>query len=240
MTYRDDRDALKGRIDELEAKSHSLAEEIARTSQEREEHADLKEAFNRAQAELDRLRAPIPRRSNGGAGLVLFVLVGGGLILSAVSRTRPPNSFPPPLKLEVPPIVMPIQSAPSVDLSRLTATTVKRDFEVRIQSSNQPLFPRGTRCTLTVESEPLAILVTPNEVSLTCDGMALYRVEGVELPSDAKVASSRDAEGVPHLSFRDLAERGEQKTSLTFDSQARTGRVESKSKPLSLSFVFAD
>jgi hypothetical protein len=217
MTYRDDREALKGRIAELRDQSDALEKELAQTATAREEYADLKEAFNRAQTELDRVKNPAPVRPTRGLGLGFFAFMAILFVIMSFNRGSHPSR----------------KAVPEVQKTASLAANGRKDapeqaIQAVIVESDTPMLPRDAPCTFAFKGNPEAGLVS---VRLSCDGMQIYE----KREHDAGFASVGWWAGIP--SFADEAERGAQRTIMNFEGATSSGRVESRSKGFSISFV---
>jgi hypothetical protein len=129
MDYRDDRDALRARVNELE---QALREAGARANRAEVQLADARQALNEREAELRRFRGDVPTKSGrgtsvaialGAGALLLLVLCGGTTAALVYMRSRPPPPAP----------VAPVEAAPSAAVP-----------EVVPQSSSAPAAKPGS------------------------------------------------------------------------------------------------
>jgi hypothetical protein len=179
MDYRDERDALRARVESLEG-------EIATARAENERMRATESALAAAQRENEKLRAEVRRLQPRGnrpsawpiAGLVVcgVAVCAGGAALTLLTRSmhQPPVVVEQPGGDERPAATAVEGPAPKPEREPSPrATTVQ--WEARVRKSDGLAFPVGTACTVRATLRTDGAKGRSPDVEIACGGKSLYR-----------------------------------------------------------------
>jgi len=220
MDYRDERDALRARLENLES-------ELASAHAETERMRATENALAAAQRENEKLRAEVKRLAPKGApqksmapvaaAVLAGTVVAGGVVMAVLVvsvRTRPESGVESPAQASPGATVVEGPAAAPEPQKSPRSTTV--EWHARVVRSQGLPYPADAACTVraTLRSDGAGMQSTP-EVEIACSGKSLYR--------------STDAlAGVSNTSYRIEEAPGPEERSyrvaMTFDDQGtRTG-----------------
>lgn len=178
MEYRDERDALRARLESLET-------ELASARAEAERMEATENALRAARRENEALRAelgrlgPAPKRPLGAAVVLasvvlVFVAAGGALFLIAGTEAPPPPLSP----IDLPgapdePAVRPVAPSPAPD-SPKSARRAVAEWKARVVRSTGVPLAIGTPCTVRATLTSDGTTGEQPAVSIGCAGKVLY------------------------------------------------------------------
>ncbi|WP_437570383.1 hypothetical protein [Sorangium sp. So ce542] len=259
MRYRDERDALRGRVDSLEEQLASARKELedqgdegraARVEQLERQMDEARRVLDQLGRELDDLRGR-PRRSLIVPVLATIAGVGFCAMVAGYAMMRPesyaingpprPVAAPPPEPVPVspapppepaPPPPEPAAPAPEKPLETRTATwkaTVAR-------ATGLPL-PAGAPCTVEAKLTSSGDDLRVPALDVVCGGRAIYRssdpLNGMSMFRSGVEEDRGAAPGtyVYALSYDDKGTRAGERAEVSLDSLGRTGAVWRDSAP---------
>ncbi|MGK3998149.1 hypothetical protein [Sorangium sp. So ce1024] len=252
MRYRDERDALRGRVDSLEEELATARKELedrrdddraARVEQLERQMADARRVLDQLGRELDAVRGR-PRRRPSAA--ILALIAGLGLcaavpvVVLLRSSSEPPaapvgavaHPTPIPVPAEPPPVApapappKPTTPAPARPLRTATATwkaTVTR-------ATGLPL-AAGAACTVEAELASAGDDIRVPSLQVVCGGKPIYRssdpLNGMSMFSSG-VEEEAGAEPGTHvyaIAYQDKGSRVGERAEISLDSVRRSGAV---------------
>jgi hypothetical protein len=245
-TYRDDREALRGRVDLLEeelAASQSALEESRklaggqRVEELERRMAEARKVIDGLQGELDALR-PKPRRYAGPA--VALAMAGAVMVTSAgavgfllLRRVAPPPV--PPARRVTPPLVVAPPPVPPAPTS--TAATPKpmryatAVWSAKVTGSTGAAPPVGTPCAIEAKLHGDGATLGVEALDVRCGGKSLYSssdpLEGVSMRSSraAEEPAAGGAQVYAALRWEDKGTRSGARTQISLDAGRRAAAV---------------
>ncbi|WP_433932187.1 hypothetical protein AB3662_46980 [Sorangium cellulosum] len=255
MRYRDERDALRGRVDSLEEQlatarkqldDHRDDDRAARVEQLERQMADARRVLDQLGRELDAVRGR-PRRSLFApvlamiAGLGICGAVLGHVLLRPASEApvdEAPQPVPVPAPLPEPtsmaPEPAPAPPAPAPERPLRTATATWQAAVAR--ATGLPL-AAGTRCTVEAELASSGDDIRVPSLQVVCGGKPIYRssdaLNGMSMFSSGVEEDSGAEPGtqVYAISYQDKGSRAGERAEVSLDSTRRAGAVWSDSAP---------
>ncbi len=236
MAFRDDRDALKHKAEDLEAQLKAAQAEIDRNRDEAGRAARLEQELAQAREMLQRIEAQLPARAPRASasrvglfvgGAVALAGLGGFLLLRAEPAPVPPPVAsvaavsPPAVQAPAPLATLPKVSPVAPPSPPVTAQRVRWPAKVKT-ATGLPL-AKGAACSI----DAVLRASKPHEVTVSCGAEILYRstdkLEGMahmssgagEQPGLAKdTAQAR-------LKWDDVGARTGPRTQASLDTSAR-------------------
>lgn len=255
MDYRDERDALRARIESLEGALGSAQAEVERMRATEAALEASKREVVLLRSELNRLRPSGPPRQNGR--MALFIVACSGLMVAAFGaafllRSRPPVPPPPPTIQEpvrvspvvpVPPPVAtlvepptPAEPPPPPPPRAKTARTASVEWKATVARSQGGGPPPGTACTIVAELSGDGRGADAREVEVSCGTKFLYRstdpFDGMSSNgSDVTEAAGKSAGTLQYtLVYQDQGARSG-RSQISIDTNQRSGTVWSDNAP---------
>jgi hypothetical protein len=248
MDYRDERDAMRGRIENLEQDLASANQELEerRHHQDPQRIAELEKQLADARRQLDLVGSELERVKGGRApkptGVVVVAALAGvvvamgalGFLLLRGSAAPPPVSVEPPAPPEVQeaPRPTPPKAAPAVPTRR-----VRAQWKGSVTRATGLALAPGTACTIDATLEGRERGVAAKDLTVTCGGTPLYRstdaLEGMSMySSDASEEPGPNASThVYALAYHDKGTRTGARSEVSLDTSAKTGAVWRDSAP---------
>ncbi|MDC0747172.1 hypothetical protein [Polyangium mundeleinium] len=253
MTYRDERDALRGRIQGLEQdlqdariSQQSAEEKRARIEQIEGRMREAEQDLQALRSELASLRGapPQPKKSSLGAplllvGTVLLAITGSVVLL--VAKDEPP---PPPHEPVVSPAVatapVPVVEPPRPETSPAPASArqVAARWEGKVTRANGlPLAP-GASCVVNSTLEGNGDTGRVVDLAVTCGGRPVYdskdKLEGMSMNGYGLGEEGGKALGTFRYAVRysDTGARSGPRTQVSLDSTQGQGAVWSDVVPI--------
>ncbi|WP_437599564.1 hypothetical protein WMF28_42755 [Sorangium sp. So ce590] len=255
MRYRDERDALRGRVDSLEEQLAAARKELeghrdddraARVEQIERQMAEAHRVLDQLGRELDAVREG-PRRSLAVpilamlAGLGLCAMVAGYALMRPASDAIvdvpgpvpavPAEPVPaPPSPAPAPP--EPAASAPERPLRRATAT-----WSAAVTRATGLPLAAGARCTVEAELTSSGDDIRVPSLEVVCGGKPIYRsrdpLNGMSMFSSGVEEDSGAEPGtqVYALSYEDKGSRAGDRAEVSLDSIRKAGAVWRDSAP---------
>ncbi|KYF65793.1 hypothetical protein [Sorangium cellulosum] len=255
MRYRDERDALRGRVDSLEEQlatarkqldDHSDDDRAARVEQLERQMADARRVLDQLGRELDAVRGR-PRRSLVApvlamiAGLGICGAVLGHLLLRPASEAPADGALqpvlvpaPPPEPTSMAPEPAPAPPAPAPERPLRTATATWQAAVAR--ATGLPL-AAGAPCTVTAELASAGDDIRVPSLQVVCGGKPIYRssdpLNGMSMFSSGVEEDSGAEPGtqVYAISYQDKGTRAGERAEVSLDSIRRAGAVWSDAAP---------
>jgi hypothetical protein len=259
MDYRDERDALRGRVDSLEEDLRGARVELAQRGQggEPERIADLerqaaeaRRLLERIEGELQQLRPPRPRTGSLRPALWLFGAASFVALLSVyvvVRRNRAPMPVvsPPPVSVlppepepiaTLPPVVTPPPPPPAEPPAPAHTSLVAR-WNARVTRSTGRAPAPGTACRIeaTLARSKRGIRVDP--LTVQCGAARIYdsteALNGMAMMNAGAEERSGDRQGISTylLEYEDKGARTGKRNQVSINSQARSASVWSDGAP---------
>ena len=199
MVYRDERDALRSRVDNLEQQIEEARREASRDVDRQAKVAELEARMREARSlietlgrEVEGLREPKSTQASGVQGKHAILVVAASLIISTSaffvylrSRSKPPSVYvaastpvavtqepPPPAPVPVS-VTPPDPPAPVVETPKSRAVTAVWAGRGTRSSGSVGLAP-GSPCTVTAELDSTGPEIHENGLVVACGGKRLY------------------------------------------------------------------
>ncbi|WP_437608965.1 hypothetical protein WMF20_48935 [Sorangium sp. So ce834] len=260
MRYRDERDALRGRVDSLEEQLAAAKKELeeqrddgraARVEQLERQMDEARRVLDELGRELDAVRGR-PRRSLAVPILATLAGLGFCAMVAGYAMTRPesyaiqgpprPAAAPPPEPAPVPPPPEPAPAppappepaAPPPEEPSRTATATWRATVAR--ATGLPL-AAGAPCTVEAELASSGDSIHVPALEIVCGGKPIYRssdsLNGMSMFSSGVEEDSGAAPGtyVYALSYQDKGSRAGERAEVSIDSIRKAGAVWRDSAP---------
>ncbi|WP_437278641.1 hypothetical protein WME90_46775 [Sorangium sp. So ce375] len=259
MQYRDERDALRGRVDSLEEElaaarkqldEHRDGDRAARVEQLERQMAEARRVLDQLGRELDAVRGR-PRRSSAApllammAGLGLCAMVASYLLArpgrEMMAVVQQPAAPPPPLPLPAEPApapepapALPEPATPAPEAPSRTATATWNAAVTR--ATGLPL-AAGAACTVEAELASSGGDIRVPALQVVCGGKPIYRssdpLNGMSMFSSGVEEDSGTAAGTYAyaISYEDKGSRAGDRAEVSLDSVRRTGAVWRDSAP---------
>ncbi|WP_438026108.1 hypothetical protein [Sorangium sp. So ce233] len=255
MQYRDERDALRGRVDSLEEQlatarkqleDHRDDDRAARVEQLERQMADARRVLDQLGRELDAVRGR-PRRSLVAPVLAMIAGLGicGAVLGHVLLRPAPeapvdgapqpvpvPAPLPEPTSLAPEPAPAPPAPAPERPLRTATAT-----WKATVASATGLPLAAGAPCTVEAELASSGDDIRVPSLQVVCGGKPIYRssdpLNGMSMFSSGVEEDSGAEPGtqVYAISYQDKGSRAGQRAEVSLDSTRRAGAVWSDSAP---------
>ncbi|XYI02690.1 hypothetical protein ACMHYB_24235 [Sorangium sp. So ce1128] len=256
MRYRDERDALRGRVDSLEEQLATARKELqdhrdddraARVEQLERQMEDARRVLDQLGRELDAVRGR-PRRSLAVpilavlAGLGICAMVAGHVLRGPAPGTTdgvpgpvpalPPEPVPAPSALAPEPAPAPAAPAPERPLRRATAT-----WKAAVARATGLPLAAGAPCTVEAELASSGDDIRVPSLQVLCGGKPIYRssdpLNGMSMFSSGVEEDSGSEPGthVYALSYQDKGSRAGERAEVSLDSVRRAGAVWRDSAP---------
>lgn len=252
MDYRDERDALRARLESLEGALTTAQAELERMRA-------TEAALDASRREIQRLRAEVEHLRSGsrpreGRGLGPLIAVGLAVMAFAfgaayVLRARPAPSpvepapvavvvaSPPPTVEPAVPVPPPRPARPARPTPPARDRSAHAEWTATVTTSQGAAPPPGTRCKVLAELSGDGAEAGVSEVEVACGTRILYRssdkLNGMaNMGSDVSEAAGERAGTLKHqLSFQDQGARTGARTQISLDTALRTGVVWSENVP---------
>lgn len=249
MNYRDERDALRNRIDGLEQDLNAAkqaqqddASKRARIEQIEARMRDTEESLRVMRAELAALDPkPTPKKLTGPliAGMSLMLLVGAvAAVFLTLLRTPAP---PPPIAQQVdttparpPATQIPIPEFPTDDPLKPPPFPVRQakvQWTGQVTRATGLALPAGSRCTIDATLESTGDKQRVPELTVKCGDKVIYdskdKLEGMSM-SGAGMAEEPGKESGTFtyaVSYSDTGARSGPRTQITIDTTHKQGIV---------------
>lgn len=247
MDYRDERDAMRGRIENLEQDLATANRELEerRRAEDPARLAELEKQLAEARRKLDDVGGELARlRGTRRPGNVLTVVVGvvtiaGGVLGFALfAARRPPPIAPPPSR------GLPVEEAPKPIATTPPPAPVVPGLQAKARwtgsvtrATGLALAP-GTACVLDATLEGGARGIVAKELSVSCGGKVLYRstdkLEGMSMNSSGTAEEPGPSAGtqVYQLAYHDKGTRTGARNEISLDTESKTGAVWRDSAPM--------
>lgn len=246
MSYRDEREALKQRVDELEHELESTQKraEQAESAQAKADRLALELAgaqrkLERIQAELSKLQGP-EKKPNTGAFLIVAVAFGIVMLATLAVFVLTVRGAPPSPKIALtmtpidPPAVAPIPPVPEIEppVQPMPVREKTVRWTGKVRSSSGFSLPAGTPCfaEAALKSGPNTSIAM-NELLVQCGDKKLYRLtdplEGMSF-SSAKIFEEPGAEVGSYaysIIYQDQGQRSGKRSQISIDSTWGTAEV---------------
>lgn len=251
MDYRDERDALRARIESLEGAVASAQAEVERM---RATEAALEASRREVQilrAEMDRFRpkqAPQQGSRMGPLIAVCTLLMAGAFAAAFLLRASPAKP-PPPTTPDPPTVATPVVPVPPVTVPEpatppppppappaKAARTAQVEWKATIARSQGGAPPPGTPCKIVADLSGDGSRASVRDLEVSCGGKFLYRASD---RFSGMSNSSRDVEELAGkttgtlqytLSYQDQGARSG-RSQITIDTNQRSGTVWSDNAP---------
>lgn len=249
MDYRDDRDAMRGRIENLEQdlaaanreiEERRRAQDPARLAELEAQLAEARRKLDDVGGELARLRGT--RRPANALAVVIGVMTiaGGVLGFSVFAVRRPPPIAAPPAP------VLPVEAAPKPAVTTPPAPVspvvpglqAKARWTGSVTRATGLTLAPGTACVLDATLEGGARGIVAKELSVSCGGKVLYRstdkLEGMSMNSSGAAEEPGPSAGtqVYQLAYHDKGTRTGARNEISLDTESKTGAVWRDSAPM--------
>jgi hypothetical protein len=254
MDYRDERDAMRGRIENLEQDLASANRELEerRRQQDPQRLAELERELAEARQKLDQVggelervkgkrppnRAPIVIVTVAASVMLLGVVMGVFVFVRAAPPPPPPvvsqpvQTQPDPPQEAQKPAPKPAPPAPAAPKRRASAT-----WKASVTRATGLALAPGAACTLEATLEGGDHGVSAKDLTVTCGGKALYRstdaLEGMSMYSSGanELAGPSAGTYVYELAYHDKGTRTGARNEVSLDTSAKTGAVWRDSAP---------
>jgi hypothetical protein len=255
MDYRDERDALRGRVENLEQELGDAKRELeaqrsddkqARIAQIEKQMADARRMLDQLGRELTELRGGPPKGQTAAptitAGVAVLLLGAGaaGFVLMRSSAPPPPQVTPVAKAVAtvapLPERTQPPQAPAPKPAPVRRATHATWSGKITKATGSAP--PPGTACTVEATLAGANGSVDADEVVVTCGGKALYRstdaLEGMSMNGgEAKERAGKEAGTFVYaLQYDDKGTRTGARNEVSLDTSAGVGSVWRTSVPM--------
>ena len=261
MNYRDERNALRGRVDNLEQELQVAKKELEerrdegeqeeRVKQMEREMADARRQLDRLGAELAKVRGDEPRTSKAPlvVGIVVVaVFLLGGLGFALRSRDPAPVIAAPPPPI-VTPVVAPTPEPPKPAPPQETrpaapepepaapAPTATAQWSGKVTRATGAGVPVGATCSVTATLASSDTRVKVSNLDVTCAGKPLYRssdpLEGMSQYGSSVEEDSGAKPQTYHyaLTYQDKGPRSGKRTEVSIDTIRKVAAVWTDSLP---------
>lgn len=260
MGYRDERDALRGRVGNLEQELHAAKKELEERRDEGDQGEKIKQIerqmaearrhLDHLGAELAEVRgaAPKPNRAALLAGLAIGALslagVAGYVLLRSSSTPVPVVARPPQVatgEVSLPPYTGPVlpEKAPSTPdpappAPERTATAEWSGKVTRVTGAGAPV---GSTCTIAATMSSAGAKVRVQNLEVTCAGKPVYRSsDPLEGMSQNRSSIEEDSGAKPGtyryaLIYEDKGARSGKRSEVSIDTIRKAGAVWTDSIP---------
>lgn len=246
MNYRDDRDALRGEVDNLQ-------QELAAARADQERLQQIEQRLEAAKREIHALEAEVgQRRRKAGPRAALIVLplvvasiavVAGAAFFVVIQRPAPPLPIEP-MATALPvmpgitmPTPVPRPAETATEPSEAAARQVQLKWSATVTKSNAAGVPAGSTCQIGARAVPDSSGMHVVDVKVTCGAQTIYdqagRLNGTsQIDSDAKQRPGPKAKTwVYDLIFSDVGTRSATRNQAQLDSSLKLGKVWSENLP---------
>lgn len=254
MHYRDERDALRGRVANLEEQLAAARKEIeahrdedreARVAEIERQMAEARRLLDQLGRELDDIRGR-PKRSSAGPRVVLgLALVGGAAAWFSMHRSEPQVqvgiAHPAPVAAPVPPGVQtlpaptpaapPPSPPPSPPVPEPAPRTARATWKATVTRATGLPLRAGASCTIEAELSSKGDDIRVPELQVHCGGTPIYRstdpLEGMSIFRTGVDEESGAAPGtyLYALSYEDKGTRAGSRAQISLDSTLKAGAV---------------
>ncbi|WP_437306545.1 hypothetical protein [Sorangium sp. So ce388] len=253
MHYRDERDALRGRVDSLQEQLATAKRALEdqrdddrteRVAQLERQMAEARRVLDQLGRELDQVRGR-PRRSLFVPVLAIIAGLGICSSVAAYLLVRPapkaaagavpyPVVVPIPAPVPVDPAPEPAPATPAPEVPARTATATWKATVTR--ATGLPL-AAGATCTVEAQLEGSGNKIRVPALQIVCGGKPIYSssdpLNGMSMFSSGVAEGSGAAPGthVYAISYEDKGDRTGERAEVSLDSTRRVGAVWRDSAP---------
>lgn len=258
MDYRDERDALRERVEnlqqDLDRAKQDLAENQGDDRQARiaaleRQVAEVQRLGDALRGELDALRGGPPPRPGGTAAKIIYallatVLAGAGWVAIRTAPPSPPVRAPVvPAVVEVPrPVEIPVPAPPPPPVPETAAPTQPAgeatvQWKAKVTGATGSAVAPGSACVVEAQLAGGAEGILVPRLTVTCGDRRLYDsrepLEGMSVFGSEVEEDAADAEGqnLYALVYEDKGARTGKRAQVSINGTQRAGSVWSDSSP---------
>lgn len=249
MDYRDEREALRGRVENLEQDLHEAKRELdvarsddrkGRIARVEQQAAEARRLLAQLDGELAALKGEQARRWRPVvARVAITLLVGVGVIVGVMLLVLVPRSRPsaPVLVVAQAPEVAVVAARPSPPAPPKPSRRASASFAARVTRATGAAPSPGTACTVDALIEAAGGGVDVAELTVTCGDKTLYRstepLEGMSMNSSGAQELAGEEPGVQvyAVAYDDKGARTGSRNEVSVDTSAGVGAVWRTSVP---------
>jgi hypothetical protein len=247
VNYRDDREALRGEVDNLQ-------QELAAARADQERLRQIEQRLEAAKREIHALEAEVGKqqRKTGPRGALIVlsmalagivVAAGAAAFLLVQSPAKPPLPLAP-MATALPimpgiamPTPVPRPAETATEPSAASSREVQLKWSATVTKSNAAGVPAGSTCQIGARGVPDSSGMHVVDVKVTCGAQTIYdqasRLNGTsQIDSDAKQRPGpRPKTWVYDLIFSDVGTRSATRNQAQLDASLKLGKVWSENLP---------